>query len=70
MAEAEPLDEGWNELIRSRISDTIYAVGQVRKTLGIYRRAAKKPANSGMAPDHGGAVPGTDGSVPVGRRQV
>jgi hypothetical protein len=70
MAEAEPLDEGWNDLIRSRISETIFTVGQVRKTLGIYRRAAKKPANAGMGPERGGAVSGTDGSVPVGRRQV
>ncbi len=71
MAESEPLDEGWNELIRSRISDTIFAVGQVRKTLGIYRRAkTKKPANAGMTQERGGAVSGTDGTVPVGRRQV
>jgi hypothetical protein len=65
MAEAEPLDEGWNELIRSRISETIFAVGQVRKTLGVYRRAVKRPANAGHASENS-----EDSPFPVGRRRV
>ncbi|MPY74869.1 MAG: hypothetical protein GEU87_11450 [Alphaproteobacteria bacterium] len=72
MAEAEPLDEGWNDLLRTRISDTLYAVGQVRKTLGGYRPAPKKP---GRSPDNrnrpgGASGGGPDRPVPVGRRQV
>lgn len=72
MSENEPLDEGWNDLLRTRISDTLYAVGQVRKTLGGYRPALKKP---GRSPDNrsrpgGAAGGGPDRPVPVGRRQV
>lgn len=72
MSESAELDEGWNELVRSRISETIYAVGQVRKTLGIYRRSVKKPANSENKPGTAGNTPegGTGGSMPIGRRQV
>jgi len=72
MAETAPLDEGWNELIRGRISDTIYAVGQVRKTLSIYRRVVKNPANTENNPGAAGKTPegGAGGSVPIGRRQV
>lgn len=72
MTAAEPLDEGWNDLLRTRISDTLYAVGQVRKTLGGYRPAPKKP---GRSPDNrsrpgGASGGGPDRPVPVGRRQV
>jgi hypothetical protein len=70
MAETAPLDEGWNELVRSRISETIFAVGQVRKTLGIYRPAGKRPRRPGMAQERDDAVPEPDSSVPIGRRQV
>jgi len=72
MAETETLDEGWNDLVRARVSDTIYAVGQVRKTLGIYRRAVKKPANAETKPEALGGTSegGASGSVPIGRRQI
>ncbi|MEM9684175.1 MAG: hypothetical protein AAF942_12975, partial [Pseudomonadota bacterium] len=72
MAESEPLDEGWNDLVRARVSDTIYRVGQVRKTLGIYRRTPGRPANSGMSSGGAGDDPdeGKAKSVPFGRRQV
>jgi hypothetical protein len=72
MAEAEPLDEGWNDLLRTRISDTLYQVGQVRKTLGSYRVAAKKPVRSSdkHARPGGASGGGPDRPVPVGRRQV
>lgn len=72
ISESEPLDEGWNDLLRTRISDTLYVVGQVRKSLGGYRPEAKKPARS---PDNrtrpgGASGGGPDRPVPVGRRQV
>jgi hypothetical protein len=72
MAETGPLDEGWNDLIRSRVSETIHAVGQVRKTLGIYRRVTKNPANTENNPGTAGNTPegGTGGNLPIGRRQV
>ena len=72
MAESEPLDEGWNDLVRARVSDTIYRVGQVRKTLGIYRRTPGRPANAGMSSGGAGDDPdeGKAKSVPFGRRQV
>jgi hypothetical protein len=72
MAEAEPLDEGWNDLLRTRISDTLYKVGQVRKTLGGYRIAANKPARSSDKHSRPGGASGggPDRPVPVGRRRV
>lgn len=72
MAESEPLDEGWNDLVRARVSDTIYKVGQVRKTLGIYRRTPGRAANTGMSAGAADDEPGegTAKSVPIGRRQV
>jgi hypothetical protein len=72
MAADEPLDEGWNDLLRARMSEMLFVVGQVRKTLGGYRRGTKLPANtadkltrpgdaSGKGPDH---------PLPLGRRQL
>lgn len=72
MAENELLDEGWNDLLRARMSEMLFVIGQVRKTLGGYRRGAKKPANTGTGPersdDASGAGPGRP--LPLGRRQV
>ena len=72
MAASEPLDEGWNDLLRARISETLYAVGQVRKTLGGYRLGAKKPGKPGdaFARPGGASGAGADQTVPVGRRQL
>jgi hypothetical protein len=72
MTVSEPLDEGWNDLLRARISDTLYAVGQVRKTLGGYRLGVKKPGKpgDGSARPSGASGAGADQTVPVGRRQL
>jgi len=72
MAESEPLDEGWNDLLRARMSEMLYVVGQVRKTLGGYRRGAKKPAHAADKPERPGGASGAgpDRPVPLGRRQV
>jgi hypothetical protein len=72
MTASEPLDEGWNDLLRARISETLYAVGQVRKTLGGYRLGAKKPGKPGdaFARPGGASGAGPDQTVPVGRRQL
>jgi hypothetical protein len=72
MAASEPLDEGWNDLLRARISDTLYAVGQVRKTLGGYRLGGKKPGKLGDAfvRPGGASGGGPDQTVPAGRRQL
>jgi hypothetical protein len=72
MAESEPLDEGWNDLLRARMSEMLYVVGQVRKTLGGYRRGAKKPGHAADKPERPGGASGAgpDRPVPIGRRQV
>ena len=72
MAETEPLDEGWNDLLRTRISDTLYQIGQVRKTLGSYRKApaSRKPPRSSDKHARPGGAGGPDRPVPVGRRQI
>ncbi len=66
MAADEALDEGWNELIRTRLSETIYAVGQGKKTL-LPHLPADAPVTTDNGPDeraddvgqapHGGGVP-------------
>ena len=72
MAESEPLDEGWNELLRARMSEMLFVLGQVRKTLGGYRRGPKKPANATEKPERPGGTSGAgpDRPLPLGRRQV
>jgi hypothetical protein len=71
MAADEALDEGWNDLIRTRLSETIYAVGQGKKTLLPHlpadplatsdKRPEKRAEDAGQAPHSGG--------VPFGTRQ-
>ncbi len=72
MAESEPLDEGWNDLLRARMSEMLFVIGQVRKTLGGYRRGAKKPANAADKPERSGGASGSgpEQPLPFGRRQI
>jgi hypothetical protein len=71
MAADEALDEGWNDLIRTRLSETIYAVGQGKKTL-LPHLPADPPATSDNRPekraDDAGGAPHS-GGVPFGTRQ-
>jgi hypothetical protein len=71
MAADEALDEGWNDLIRTRLSETIYAVGQGKKTL-LPLLPADPPATSDNRPekraDDAGHAP-HGGGVPFGTRQ-
>ena len=56
MAAQSDLDEGWNDLVRARLSEMIYAIGQARKRLVVH------------LPEQGQERPGhsvdTDGSAP------
>jgi hypothetical protein len=72
MTASEPLDEGWNDLLRARMSEMLFVVGQLRKTLGSYRRPSARPANGADKPDRpgGSSDRGPDRPVPLGRRQV
>lgn len=64
MAATEDLDEGWNDLVRQRISDTMYAVDRVSKRL-----------HHVLPPEHGSvdgaedreAAPGPGRTYPYGR---
>lgn len=71
MAADEALDEGWNDLIRTRLSETIYAVGQGKKTL-LPHLPADPPETSNNRPekraDDAGHLP-HGGGVPFGTRQ-
>lgn len=71
MAADEALDEGWNDLIRTRLSETIYAVGQGKKTL-LPHLPADAPATSDNGPEEraedAGHAPHS-GGVPFGTRQ-
>lgn len=71
MAADEALDEGWNELIRTRLSETIYAVGQGKKTL-LPHLPADAPGTSNNGPDERAEdaerAPHS-GGVPFGTRQ-
>lgn len=71
MAADEALDEGWNELIRTRLSETIYAVGQGKKTLLPFL-PADVPGTSDNGPDERAEdaehAPHS-GGVPFGTRQ-
>ncbi len=71
MAADEALDEGWNELIRTRLSETIYAVGQGKKTL-LPHLPADSPVTSNNGPDEraddAGQAPHS-GGLPFGTRQ-
>lgn len=71
MAADEALDEGWNDLIRTRLSETIYAVGQGKKTL-LPHLPADPSATSDNHPekraDDAGGAPHS-GGVPFGTRQ-
>jgi len=71
MAAEEALDEGWNELIRTRLSETIYAVGQGKKSL-LPHLPADAPGTSDNGPDEraGDAERAPhSGGVPFGTRQ-
>ncbi len=71
MAADEALDEGWNELIRTRLSETIYAVGQGKKTL-LPHLPTDAPVTSDNGPDERAEdaehAPHS-GGVPFGTRQ-
>ncbi len=71
MATDDALDEGWNDLIRTRLSETIYVVGQGKKTLSPYL-PAESSGGGGNEPDD--TADGTErsphsGGVPFGNRQ-
>lgn len=71
MAADEALDEGWNELIRTRLSETIYAVGQGKKTL-LPHLPADAPVTSENGPGERAEDVGQTphgGGVPFGTRQ-
>lgn len=71
MAADEALDEGWNDLIRTRLSETIYAVGQGKKTL-LPHLPADPSATSNNHPEERAEDTGHaphSGGVPFGTRQ-